>query len=369
MKYVSEFRSAEAAKYYRNKIAELAQHPNLESRTLKFMEVCGSHTVAISKAGIRSILPDNIKLISGPGCPVCVTDTGYIDAAIELANKANTEVVTFGDMLKVPGSSSTLATERAKGAGVHVCYSPNEILSLALDEPEKQFVFLAIGFETTTAPIVAILDKVISNNIKNISFLTAFKTVPPIMNILCSDPTIRLDGFILPAHVSAIIGSDIYKSVLPQYNLPGVVAGFEALDILMGVVGLVQQSIEGSAVIENQYSRVVKPEGNKKAQTLMAKYLEPVDVSWRGFGVLPKTGLGFRGEFKQYDAEQRFSVKIQAGKDHSKCRCGEVLKGVVIPTECKLFGGGCTPEHPMGPCMVSSEGTCSAYFRFENISS
>jgi hydrogenase expression/formation protein HypD len=328
------------------------------------MEVCGTHTMAISRYGIREILPENVELISGPGCPVCVTDAGYIDAAIELASGKAT-VMTFGDMIHVPGSSSTLSQCRAAGGAVVACSSPAEALRLARSQPGKPIVFLAVGFETTTAPLAGLLDGVIREGVRNLSLLTAFKRVPPALRILLADPETGVDGFLCPAHVSAIIGANAYRPFSGPGGVPCVIAGFEPLDILLGLLGIVDQVNRGVAEVDNQYRRVVRPEGNVKALALMDRYLRSIDARWRGLGTLPGSGEALRPEFSFYDAEIRYGLTVQAGRENPACRCGDVLKGKCRPTACPLFGRVCVPDHPVGPCMVSSEGTCSAYYRYE----
>lgn len=360
MNYIDAFRNPVMARGIRARVDALAGALN---RSVNIMEVCGSHTMAIARYGIRDILPPNVNLISGPGCPVCVTPTRYIDAAIALAERGII-VVTFGDMILVPGSTSTLAECRARGATVEIAYSPTRAIEMAAAHPEREVVFLAIGFETTTAPVVSIVDQAIRLGLKNLSLLTAFKLVPPALMALLSDPEIRIDAFLCPAHVSAIIGSDAYKPFAETYKVPCVVAGFEPLDILYGIQGVLEQVTQGRAEVVNHYARVVTAGGNLQAQALMAKYLEPVDAAWRGIGVLPMSGLGLKPAFAAYDAGRKHGVTVELGAENPACACGEVLKGKQKPPECSLFGTACTPEHPVGPCMVSSEGTCSAYFKY-----
>lgn len=363
MKYIDGFREPVAAAGIRARLDALAVVLEARDRPVNIMEVCGSHTMAIARYGIRDILPKSVNLISGPGCPVCVTPASYIDAAIALAERGAI-VVSFGDMIAVPGSSTTLAECRARGGTVEVGYSPMRAVELAKAHPDREVVFLAIGFETTTAPVVMMLEMAIRRGIKNLSLLTAFKLVPPALAALLSDPGIRIDAFLCPAHVSAIIGADAYKPFVNQWKVPCVVAGFEPLDILYGILGILKQVSHGEATVENQYSRVVTAKGNGIAQSLMAKYLEPVDAAWRGIGVIPLSGLGLRPEFAAYDAGLRHGVSMGAGDENPACACGEVLKGKQRPPDCALFGAACTPDHPVGPCMVSSEGTCAAYFKY-----
>ncbi|MCC6159660.1 MAG: hydrogenase formation protein HypD [Deltaproteobacteria bacterium] len=363
MKYIDGFRDRETALFLRNRMTGAAERLAADGRTARVMEVCGSHTMAIARYGVRDLLPPAVDLISGPGCPVCVTDTGYIDAAIELARRG-VVVATFGDLMRVPGSRETLARVRAEGAHVPVCYSPAAALEIAKREPENEVVFLAIGFETTVAPVISIVDAARRDGVRNISLLTAFKLVPPALRALLDDPAIRVDAFLCPAHVSAIIGADAYRPFVEDDRVPCVVAGFEPLDILLGIAEIVEQFAAGEARLVNQYSRVVKPEGNRKALNLMKRLLEPVDAAWRGIGVIPGSGLGLRAEVAEFDAAKRFGLVIDAGKTNPACKCGDVLKGVIRPRECPLFGGVCHPDNPIGPCMVSSEGSCAAAFKY-----
>jgi hydrogenase expression/formation protein HypD len=319
--------------------------------------------MAIARYGIRDVLPQNVDLISGPGCPVCVTPTGYIDAAIALADRGVT-VVSFGDMMLVPGSASTLAECRARGGAVEVCYTPLRAIELAEAHPEREVVFLAVGFETTIAPVVSLVVRAVQRGLRNVSLLTAFKLVPPALRALLADPEIRIDAFLCPAHVSAIIGADAYRPFVERYRVPCVIAGFEPLDILHGLQGILEQVERGEARVANHYARVVTAAGNARAQQLMAEYLEPVDAAWRGIGVLPGSGLGLKTQYGAYDAERRYGVKVASGRENPACGCGDVLKGKLRPPECRLFGGACSPDHPVGPCMVSAEGTCSAYFKY-----
>lgn len=327
------------------------------------MEVCGSHTMAIARYGIRDILPDRISLISGPGCPVCVTDAGYIDAAVELARRGIT-VVTFGDMLNVPGSETSLATVRSEGSPIEVCYSPRRALELAKEMPAQEIVFLAIGFETTVAPCIAIIDQAADQGIDNLSILVAFKLVPPALAALGADPELNIDAFLCPAHVSAVIGADAYTPFTGERGVPCVIAGFEPLDILLGLKGILVQRVDGTAKVDNQYSRVVTAKGNSRALAVMAKYLEATDVSWRGMGVIPLSGLALKAEWSRYDAAARHDITVRAGKMNPACLCGNVIKGIARPFDCPMFGQTCTPNRPIGPCMVSSEGYCAAYFKY-----
>jgi hydrogenase expression/formation protein HypD len=361
--YVDGFRDRDAAARYRVILAGLGEELVRRGERACFMEVCGSHTMAIARFAIREFLPPSVTLVSGPGCPVCVTDPGYIDAAIELALRDRI-IVTFGDMMRVPGSRSTLARTRAAGGWVESCYSPVTALELARAHPEREVVLLAIGFETTVAPVLAMLETARRAELSNLTLLTAFKLVPPVLTALIADPELGIHGFLCPAHVSAVIGANAYRPVAETHGIACVVAGFEPLDILYGIEGLLRQKIAGQATVDNQYNRVVRPDGNRVAQRLVAHYLMPADVSWRGLGVIPASGLVLRPEFARFDAWERYGMILQPGRVNPGCLCGEVLKGKRRPAQCALFGVACHPDHPLGPCMVSSEGSCAAEYRF-----
>lgn len=360
MKYIDGFRDPAVAAALRARIDALAAGLG---RPVNVMEVCGSHTMAIARYGIREVLPPGVNLISGPGCPVCVTPARYIDAAIALAERGMI-ICTFGDMIPVPGSVSTLAECRARGGQVEICYSPTRALELAEANPAREVVFLAIGFETTTAPVITLVDQALSRGVNNLSLLTSFKLVPPALSALLADPDIRIDAFLCPAHVSAIIGADAYKPFAERYRVPCVIAGFEPLDILYGIQGILEQVTAGRAEVVNLYARVVTAGGNRRAQELMGKYLQPVDAAWRGIGTIPASGLGLRPDYARFDAERRHGVAVTLGGENPACACGEVLKGKIRPPDCALFGTACVPEHPVGPCMVSAEGSCAAWFKY-----
>jgi len=331
---------------------------------VKIMEVCGTHTVAIAKNGLRAVMPEWVTLLSGPGCPVCVTANADIDTAIELARRPEVIVTSFGDMMKVPGSYSSLAREKADGRDVRIVYSPLDALTLAEKNPDREVVFVAVGFETTAPLIAAAIMRAAESNLKNFSVFCAHKTVPAALEALANDPEVQINGFILPGHVSTIIGSHPYEYLASEYHIPGVITGFEPVDVLQGVYMLLKQLEEGRAEIEIAYHRGVLPEGNPHAREMVEKVFEPVDAEWRGIGVIPGTGLKIRDEYAQFDAVVRMPVTLPEPKEIKGCQCGEVLRGITLPFECKLFGKGCTPEHPIGPCMVSSEGSCAAYYRF-----
>lgn len=368
MKYLDAFRDPAAAVALADRIRVVAAPLADRGRPVQIMEVCGSHTMAIGRYGIRGLLPAHLRLISGPGCPVCVTDSGYIDAALELAARG-VEICTFGDLINVPGSDTSLAAARSQGAAVTVCYSPLEAVERARLDPSREVVFLAVGFETTVAPVVSLVDRAAAEGLGNLSLLTAFKLVPPALEALAAAPDLAIDAFLCPAHVSAIIGADAYRPFAERHHRPCVVAGFEPLDILYGVEGILRQLAAGEARVENQYSRVVTAGGNRRAQALMERLLRPVDAIWRGLGPVPASGLGLRPAFAAYDAEVRHGLRVGPGRDAPGCRCGDVICGRLTPPECPLFGRRCTPASPVGPCMVSSEGSCAAWYKYGRIAS
>jgi hydrogenase expression/formation protein HypD len=343
-----------------NRITELARRVG---RNVTFMEVCGTHTMAVSRSGLRRLLPANVKLISGPGCPVCVTDTSYLDAAIELARRPGVIVTTFGDLVRVPGSESSLERERAAGAAVRVVYSPADALALARENPDKQVVFLGVGFETTAPTVAWTIKKAAQGGVPNFSVLCAHKTMPFAMEALLKDQEVKIDGFICPGHVSVITGAQLYRFIPERYGIPCVVCGFEAVDVMKCIAMLLAQIAEKRATVEIEYTRSVNETGNPAARHLIAEVFEESDAGWRGIGVIPRSGLAIRPEFARWDAGQ--SVTFRESKPHPGCRCGDVLRGVLTPPECKLFAKVCTPTNPLGPCMVSSEGACAAFYRYE----
>jgi hydrogenase expression/formation protein HypD len=364
MKYIEAFRDATVAAPLSERLRTLGAALAPRAGGVHIMEVCGSHTMAIARYGIRELLPPNVALLSGPGCPVCVTAPGYIDTAIDLARRGVT-IASFGDMLYVPGSSASLGECRSEGARVDICYSPRAALELAKADPSREVVFLAIGFETTIAPVASLVDLAIRARVENLSLLTSFKLVPPALRAVLSDPDLQVDAFLCPAHVSAIIGPHSYEPFARDYGKPCVIAGFEPLDILFGLCAILAQIAEGRAAVENLYERVVRDDGNPLARAVMDRFLRPAGAHWRGIGLLPDSGLVLRDEFARYDAEKRFDVVVGPGKEHPACLCGDVIKGKTIPTDCPLFATRCTPLDPVGPCMVSAEGSCAAYYKYE----
>ena len=338
------------------KIFQLAEG----KKNLRFMEVCGTHTVSIFRAGIRNILPPNVELVSGPGCPVCVTNDDFIDKAIAYSKNPNVIIATFGDMLKVPGSTSNLAEESAAGANVKVIYSPLDCLKIAAENPDKKIIFLAVGFETTAPTAAATILSAKNSGLTNLFFLSAQKLVPPALKMLLADSAVKVDGFLLPGHVAVVTGTKVFEFL----KIPAVVAGFEAEEILLAIINLLKQIDEGRAEVSNEYKSVVKPEGNIAAQKILAQVYENVDADWRGLGTIPKSGLKVCDEFSDFDIEKISPVKIQPVKKNTACRCGEVLRGICKPTDCKLFGKACQPLHAVGPCMISVEGVCAAWFKY-----
>lgn len=336
----------------------------LTGRPVRLMEVCGTHTVAIFKAGIRSMLPAQIELVSGPGCPVCVTPNRYIDTAVAYSRQDDVIIATFGDMLKVPGSSSSLMEEKARGADIRIVYSPLDSLAIARQHPDKTVVFLAVGFETTAPTAAATLLQAETAGLANFYMLTAHKTAPPAIRALLTSPATQVDGFLLPGHVSSIIGLEPYRFLSEEFHVPAVVAGFEPLDILQSVYMLVRQIAAGEARVENQYKRAVPAGGNKAALAVMDKVYEPADTVWRGLGTIPMSGLILRGPYCRFDAAAALAAEVEKEVVPPGCRCGEVLCGVIRPAGCRLFGTACTPEHPVGACMVSVEGTCAAWYKY-----
>ena len=331
---------------------------------LTVMEVCGTHTMAIARYGLRELLPPGLRLISGPGCPVCVTAMHDLDRVIALARLPQVTMVTFGDLLRVPASRSSLAAERAAGADVRVVYSPRDAVQMAAAEPEREVVFAGIGFETTAPTIAAALLEARQRRIGNFSVLSMHKTMPLPLRALLDLGETPISGFLLPGHVSVVTGTACYQFLAREYGVSGVVAGFEAQDVLLALLMLVRMREPG---IEIEYTRAVRPEGNVVAQRLLDEVFEPDDADWRGLGVIPGSGLRLRAAFADADAEQRFPVDPGPSLEPAGCRCGEVLRGVTDPAECALFGRRCTPQDPVGACMVSSEGACAARYRFRGL--
>ena len=343
---------------------ELLQEIQSYKQEVSLMEVCGTHTMAIARSGIREMVPANIKLLSGPGCPVCVTSQGDIDAVIKLCQEPGIILCTFGDMMRVPGSESSLQEERSRGADIRVVYSPLDALEIARKNPEREVVFLGIGFETTAPTIAVSLEQAERERINNFSLLSYHKLVPPALEVIFSDPDIRVDGLICPGHVSAVIGLKPYELLAAKYHKPCVVTGFETVDILEGIIMLLHQMSQGEARADIQYRRVVRKEGNPVAVELLERIFQPEEARWRGLGPIPGSGLKLRSAYEFLDAAKKFQLPQIADLPIKGCSCGEVLTGKISPRECLLFGRGCTPLKPVGPCMVSHEGACAAYYRY-----
>jgi hydrogenase expression/formation protein HypD len=364
MKYVDEFRDEDLARKLSREIETLSA-----GRPIKIMEVCGGHTHTIYKHGIEDVLPPNIDMVHGPGCPVCVLPMGRIDDAIAIARQPGVIFTTFGDMMRVPGSKGSLLDAKADGADVRFVYSPLDALKLARQNPDKQVVFFAIGFETTAPSTAVTLLRAKAENIQNFSIFCNHVMIIPAIKAILDSPDMRLDGFLGPGHVCMVIGMRPYTFIARDHHKPVVLAGFEPLDIMQSIYMVVKQLSEGRAEIENQYVRVVRPEGNPKALEAMAQTMELRPFfEWRGLGFINHSALKLRPEFAEWDAERRFQVPGVRVADPKACQCGEVLKGVIKPWECKVFGTACTPETPIGTCMVSSEGACAAYFNYGRFS-
>ena len=372
MKYIDEFRDGEVAQ----KIAAVIRAEADPARSYHFMEFCGGHTHAISRYGVADMLPDNVRMIHGPGCPVCVLPIGRVDQAIRLALEAGVTLCTYGDCLRVPASNG-LSLMKAKArmgktrGDIRMVYSSADAVTLAQKHPDKQVVFFAIGFETTTPPTAVAIKQAAALGLKNFSVLCCHVLTPSAISSILESPEVRqwgtvpLDGFIGPAHVSTIIGSRPYEFFAEEYRKPVVIAGFEPLDVMQAIRMLIRQVNEGRAEVENEFSRAVDREGNKKAQQLVAEVFEMRKAfEWRGLNVLPYSALRIRGTFAEFDAEKRFSLAYVSVPDHKACECGAILRGVKRPQDCKIFGTVCSPENPVGSCMVSSEGACAAHYTY-----
>ncbi len=361
MQYISDFRNPQDSKILLDKIHRLTEKIN---QPVNIMEVCGGHTYAIFRFGINKALPESINLISGPGCPVCVTDQSYIDEAIEYAKNPDVIIVTFGDIVRVPGSYSSLSREKSKGATVKICYSPMEALTIANQNPHKEVVFLGIGFETTVPLTASIVKEAAGRKLKNFSVLSSHKTMPNALNALLDSEKVMVNGLICPGHVSSITGFTIYDYIVEVLKIPAVICGFESNDILQTILMILEQINRGEAQIENQYTRGVKPRGNLKAQALIEEVFKPVSAQWRGIGEIPDSGLELSDKYSRFNVRKKLSVDIPEKKIIRGCICGEIMQGIRKPTDCKLFATACTPQTPQGACMVSSEGGCATYYKF-----
>ncbi len=358
MKYVREFRDAAKVKGWAEKLHHLA------TKSWVVMEICGGQTHSIVKFGLSELIPDAIELVHGPGCPVCVTPLELIDKAIALAKKKEVIFCSFGDMLRVPGSDEDLLSVKAGGGDVRVVYSPLDALKIAAENPSREVVFFSVGFETTAPTTAMAVHLAKEREIKNFSLLASHVLVPPAMELILSSPESRIDGFLAAGHVCTVMGFGEYEPIAEKYSVPIVVTGFEPLDILQGLFLCIKQLEEGRAEVENQYRRSVKREGNPKAKELMFRVFQTVDRTWRGIGEIPRSGLGLRPEYEDFDAEKKFNLSSIRAEEPPECRSGEILQGRLKPYQCPAFGKTCTPENPLGAPMVSSEGACSAYYLY-----
>lgn len=345
-------------------LADVAASVRRIGRRVQIMEVCGTHTVSFFRSGIRSLLPRELRLISGPGCPVCVTAQRHIDAAMELGSRSDVTIATYGDMLRVPGRRGSLESLRAAGADVRVVQSAMKAVEWAAARPTRQVVFLGVGFETTAPATAAAVLAARRDAIANFSVLMCHKLVVPAMTALLHGQRVLLDGFLCPGHVSVIIGAKAYRPLVQRFGKPCVVAGFEPSQLALGLLHLVRQIEDGAARLENVYAGVVHETGNRTARGLMRRVFVVADAPWRAMGVIPRSGLELAHAYREFDALERFGIALGEDHDPPACRCGEVIQGVAMPDECPLFGAGCTPRTPIGPCMVSGEGTCGAWYRF-----
>jgi hydrogenase expression/formation protein HypD len=358
VKHIDEYRDKKLVDLLLKQIWETSKTP------VRLMEVCGGHTVAIRKFGIPELLPSTIKLLSGPGCPVCVTGKSFIDKAIKLSKIPETIITTYGDLMRVPGSSSTLENERANGAEIRMVYSPLDSIEIAKEYPSKKIFFPGIGFETTSPATAVTVLQAKKEKLDNFFLLSAHKIMPPAMEMLIDDE-VQIDGYICPGHVSTITGSGIYNGIVENFGLGCVITGFEPVDLLQGILMLVKQFESGNPKVEIQYKRAVKAVGNIKALKLLDEVFELKDDWWRGLGNVPKSGLKLKTEFKKFDAELNFQLNLPEPKEEKGCICGEILKGLKLPSDCKMFGKICTPENPVGACMVSTEGSCQAFYKYQ----
>lgn len=342
----------------------------MPSGNIRLMEVCGTHTHNFLRFGLDKLLPAQLKFISGPGCPVCVSSKEYIDRALIYANMKDTIIATYGDMLKVPGSDSSLDRERTRGADIRILYSALDNIRIAHDNPSKKIIFLAVGFETTAPTVALTVLRAKKERIKNLFFLTSLKIIPAAMSALLGEDKLNIQGFLCPGHVSAIIGVRPYRFIPEKFKIACCIAGFEPLDILQGIYFLLKQIKHNCPKVDNQYARVVKINGNSKAKFLINNIFKVIDTSWRGLGTLSVSGLQIRNRFARFDAEYNFPIRYKPAVENlrqKQCRCAEVLKGLIGPEECPLFSKLCTPDNPFGPCMVSNEGSCNAYYRYKKI--
>ncbi len=333
-------------------------------RTIRIMEVCGGHTAAIYRFALHTLLPDKIELLSGPGCPVCVTPNSFVDQAIELAKLPDTVIATFGDLIRVPGTQLTLSAARAQGGDIRVFFSSADALEFAHENPRKQVIFLGVGFETTACTIAATMESAQQRGVHNFKLLSALKTMPSALDVLLSSTDVRVDGLILPGHVVTIAGIEPFEFIAESLHIPCAVSGFEPLDLMQSILAIATQTVRRESKVENNYRRAVRSIGNVHAQNAIHKVFEEATFAWRGLGEIANSGLRLRSEFRRHDANL-IDVIVPSSKENPACRCGEVLRGVARPVDCALFGKRCTPQTPVGACMVSSEGACAAFYYFQ----
>ncbi|MDH3349435.1 MAG: hydrogenase formation protein HypD [Desulfobulbaceae bacterium] len=361
MKYVEEYRNNDL-------VAELATELHrLVDRPIRIMEVCGTHTVSIFSHGLRALFPKNLELISGPGCPVCVTPINHINDFQTIAGLNGVSIAVFGDLIRVPGTTDSLSSMSAKGRDIRVVYSPADVLHLAKQHPQRVWMLPAVGFETTAPAIAAVVLEASRLNINNFTIYPANKTVPAALDALFGNNTIKLDGLLCPGHVSTIIGLEPYRSLAHKHGIACAVAGFEPTDIFHALISLATMIHKRETKVQNCYTRAVTDSGNERARQLIEEVFTPEDSRWRGFGVIPGSGLMLKDKFAHFNALHRFTFTQNKDQDPASCRCGEVLKGVLQPRQCPIFGKSCTPSSPIGPCMVSSEGTCAAHYRYGSV--
>ena len=361
MKYLTEFRNPELAKKV------LKEIKNTVTRPWKIMEVCGGQTHSLVKNGILTVLPKEITMLHGPGCPVCVTPLHLIDKAVYLALKKGVILCSFGDMVRVPGSDKSLLEAKASGADVRILYSPLEAVNIARDNPDKEVVFFAVGFETTAPSNALSVLHAQKQRLTNYSILTSHVLVPPAISALMEDPEAQIDAFLAAGHVCSIMGYWEYLPLAEKYKIPIVVTGFEPLDLLLGILAAVKQLEEGRHEVENEYARMVHKEGNKEAQNIVNRIFETGDQMWRGIGTIPGSGWHLKKEFATYDANRKFTIELEKVNENAECIAGDIMKGIKKPYQCPQFGKGCTPQNPLGAPMVSSEGACAAYYNFANM--
>ncbi|MCW1361062.1 hydrogenase formation protein HypD [Campylobacter jejuni] len=361
MNFIDEFRDKESILALKKLIEKEVKSP------INIMEICGGHTHSIMKYALPSILPKEINFIHGPGCPVCVMPRERIDTAIKLASMSNSIFCTLGDLLRVPGSENSLLDLRAKGADVRALYTPLEVLEIAKQNPSKNIIFFAIGFETTTPMSALLLEKVIEQNLKNVFFHINHISVPEPIEVIMSDENVKINAFLGPSHVSVITGCGIYVPLVAKFKTPIAVSGFEPVDILESILNIARQINENKSQVFNQYKRAVSEKGNVKAQNLVKKYFEKCDFEFRGLGLIKNGGLRLKDEFSTFDASKKFDCAVQSKNESKACICGQILRGLAKPYDCKVFGKACTPKSPIGSCMVSGEGACAAYYKYSKV--